>query len=213
VEYTPRIGADDTCLGPVFTANVYYLGAHATDDPKSVNDETFRLTLGADYRREHTEYGIGYVYEQFLDHLSDGIDRESHAVECTWRHHHTAFGFDYRIGCVMGVKYETRREPYPTDPTTDLKLEAEFKGEVVCRRFSPYDTTLLVGCSGSVEDRRERANVRRGELHVTLSQVLVKRGDLTAWIALEFDATHDRASDGSERYGERIGRMTFFMEF
>jgi hypothetical protein len=192
---------------------VYYLGSHATDDPRSVNDETVRLTLGADYRREHTEYGIGYVYERFIDHLPDGIDRESHAVECSWGHHHTAFGFDYRIGCVVSMKYETRREPHPIYLTSDMKLGAELRGEVVCRRFSPYDTTLLVSCSGSVEDRRERANLRQGELSLSLTQVLVKRRDLTAWIALEFDATHDRTSDGSDRYGERIGRMTFNMEF
>ena len=213
MEYTPRIGTDDAYPGPVFTVDVYYLGSHAADDPKSVNDETVRLTLGADYRREHTDYGIGYVYERFIDHLSDGTDRESHAVECSWSHHHTAFGFDYRIGCVTSMKYEARRGPYPTEPTTDVKLEADIEGEVICRRFSPYDTTLLVTCSGSVEDRRERANIRKGELHLALTQVLVKREDLTAWIALEYEATHDRASDGSDRYGERIGRMTFFMEF
>lgn len=213
MEYTPRVGSDEAYPGPVFTADVYYLGSHATDDPKSVNDETFRLTLGADYQREHTGYGIGYVYERFIDHLSDGVDRESHTVECSVSHHHTAFGFDYRIGCVVDMKYEARREPYPAESTTDVKLGAEFEGEVVCRRFSPYDTTLLVTFSGSVEDRRERANIRKGELHLALTQVLVKREDLTAWIALEFDATHDRASDGSDRYGERIGRMIFSMEF
>jgi len=213
VEYTPRIGTDGASPGPIFTADFYYLGTHTKDSPKSVNDETFRLILSADYRREHTEYAIGYVYEQFFDHLPDGIDRESHAVECSWRHHHTAFGFDYRIGCVMGVKYEIRREQYPTVLETDFELGVDIEGEVVCRRFSPYDTSLMITCSGSVEDRRERANMRRGEVNLRLTQVLLKRRDLTAWIALEYEATHDRASDGLDRYGERIGRMSFIMEF
>ncbi|MBN1883626.1 MAG: hypothetical protein JW885_15770 [Deltaproteobacteria bacterium] len=210
VEYLPRIGTGGGRPGPVFTAGVYYLDARATDDPKSVDEETFRLTLGADCDREHTEYGIEYVYEHISNHITDGVDRENHAVECSWSHHHTAFGFDYRIGCAMSAGYEIQGGPYPT---TDFKLGADVWGEVVCRRFSPYDTTLLVTCSGCVEDRRERANVRRGELFLMLSQVLVKKDGLTAWIALEYEATHDRASDGSDRYGERIGRMSINMEF
>jgi hypothetical protein len=213
VEFKPRVGLDDDRPGPVFTTGVYYLGRHAKDDPRSVNDETFRLTLGADYRREHTEYGLGYVYERFLDHPAGGVDRESHAVECSWRHHHTAFGFDYRIGCVLGMTYKTSFEPEPIGVTTDFGLKGDIEVEIVCRRFSPYDTSLLVECAGSVEDRRERANVRRGDLRLTLTQVLVKRGDLTAWIALEYEANHDRASDGLDRYGERIGRMSFIVEF
>jgi len=213
MEFKPRIGPDDDYPVPVFKANVYYLGRRTKDDPKSVNDETFRLTLNAGYRREHTEYGLGYVYERFFDHPAGGIDRGSHALECSWGYHHTAFGFDYRIGCELGVTYETRFEPEPFGVMTDFGLEGDVEVEVVCRRFAPYNTSFLVECSGSVEDRRERANIRRGELSLTLTQVLVKRRDLSAWIALKYEATYDRASDGSNRYGEQIGRMSFIVEF
>ena len=212
VAYTlPNTGSED--ITSVFSAGIYYLGSHSKDDPKSVNEEVFRLNLGAKHNRKHTEYEIKYIYEQYIDHLADSIDREKHSVKCIWRYHHTAFGFDYRIKCGMNMVYEIRLGPNSTDSTTDFELGADVVGEVTLRRFSPYNTTLLVECSGLVKDRRERANVREGELSVTLTQVLMKRRGLTAWIALEYEATHNRVSDGSGRYGERVGRMSFIMEF